>query len=247
MPAIDRMNVIGSRVASQFQDPNVIRNPAVFDEAAANEGLRSRRLGNDRIESVNRQFDPETARVDAIRAQQDADYDLEYRAPQREQNRVDMVGRLGVRGQGWKNEQDEEAASGYFNPLTKARRESEQDFRAGIADRQYGYSADARRHVGDVAADAKVQAAGITANGRSNDARTSAAARRTGQLTDDMGNTSPENQPLVRNYDKQMGGLDGKPFPVERFRQFADQYFGGDQAAAEEAIAAEGYYLDNGR
>jgi hypothetical protein len=241
---VDRMNRVGTLTGSQYGDPNEIRNPYLLELEAQNEVLRGRRLANERFELGNRAADPDRARIDAIQAQQDQDYDLEYRAPER----VDMMGARAVQGQGWQNRQAEEAASGYFDPYRKAAREDEQGFKRDIANRQYGDSAYSRRYAADAAAESRVAAANANARGGVQRAQIAGSASRSNNInTNAMGAPSPDQQQQIEGFDRNVQGAAGKPFPMERFQGFADQFFGGDPAAAEEALAAEGYYLDNGR
>jgi hypothetical protein len=220
---------LGARPFSEFEDPTQIRNPYYAELDAMNSDLRTRRAQADAAEFA---ASPERQRTQRTQDQLDSDYDLEYRAP----SRVDLMGALD-------RKKARQGADIYFDPDVTAQRENERGFKREQFEAQYGDAADSRRLAALYGMQGRIGAAEAQAGGRTDSARITTQGRVRGQMVDDMGKVDPSNQPRVDAIDRNLGVMGDKPFPMAKFRAFALQEFGGDEAAAEEALAREGYYL----
>jgi hypothetical protein len=232
---------LGARAFSEFEDPTEIRNPYHLAVESANVDLRRRRALADRAEF---EASPERQRIDKIQQQQDADYDLEYRAP----SRIDMMGKLGIRqaqdkARGARSAGEIEA-EGYFDDWTTRRRDNERDFRREQFDRQYTNPTQAKVYDSELDAQAKIESERIKARGGVERARVGGLPRtRETMLNPDTNEVIPGNEGRVDSIDQGLGIQPSKPTTRAKVQQLADAQFGGDFAAAEEAAAARGFYI----
>lgn len=227
-----RFRDLGSRAFSEFGDPDQIRNPYYLDLENANADLRTRRARADAAEFA---ASPDRQRVDRMQRQYDSDIDLEKRGPAR----IDAMAGLDRR------KRNIEAES-YFDAPVAAQRESERNFQRDRLDRQYGDSARARMYDAELDYRGKVEGEDIRARGGVNRARVGALPRvREQHLNPDDNTVIPGNESGVGAIDQMLGIGGSKPFPRSKVGRLAESKFGGDLAAAEEALAAEGYYVDD--
>lgn len=216
---------------------DVVRNPYYLDLMNQNNQARALKANADMLEDQAAPDREDRERTQKTYDQQQADYDLEYNAPRRQRLEDDIAGAS-----------EERQAEDYFNPWTSQRRQDEQQFKRDLSYNQYGRSADAREYAADRGYQGKIGAAQIEGGARRDVGRASAGARARGQMVDPgTGQPFAGQESNVNSIDQMITGRGRNPFPRERLQEYANRYTRGDLRAAEEDLANQDYYIDDGQ